>query len=774
VQRGADNIKRLYAFATVAGTDWRVLAGLPEAEVFAEPGKRLSRGIAIGLATLILVLFLAWQVSATIANPLRDLVHVAGSLAAGNATARVAELGGSREIGILGEAFNAMASTLHDRETVLKEAQRLAGVGSWEWVIDTDIMTGSEEMYRLHNCTTEQPRLHFKDLAKQYIAESCARLTKAIDDAAQNGTAYDLDLKTIDGRYITARGEAVRGASGRIASIRGTWQDITERKHAEDVRTNLAAIVDNSNDAIVSRDRDNNIFSWNRAAERMFGYTAAEVIGRNISLLIPPDREGELNQNRGMHAHGGAVVDVETVRIAKGGRRIEVSVTASPIYDEQGVLLSVALIFRDISERIRKTNLMRLLESLARATNEATTPEVAMKACLERICAYGDWSLGHVALYAPGQSTGIAQTSFWHCEEPARYREFIRYSNTYARNALNGQFVGVMMRERRSVWIADIPNTRSVGRLRSAEKFGIRSGFVFPVIVRGEISGYLEFFATEVRAPDEMLLDAMGSVASQLARLIERSRAADALAQLNAELEMRVADRTSELETANIELNSFSYTIAHDMRAPVRAINGFSEIVLKTNEGKLDQASIGYLNRVVAGSKRMGALIDDLLNLARLSRQEIRRRDFNLSELATSVIASLKEAHPERTVAVTIQPGMNANGDPGLMRAALDNLIGNAWKFTAKTGAARIDIGTEQRDGWTAFCVCDNGAGFDMQYAHKLFAPFQRLHHASDFEGTGIGLATVKKIIDRHGGKIWVESAVNLGTTMYFTIGETA
>jgi signal transduction histidine kinase len=117
---------------------------------------------------------------------------------------------------------------------------------------------------------------------------------------------------------------------------------------------------------------------------------------------------------------------------------------------------------------------------------------------------------------------------------------------------------------------------------------------------------------------------------------------------------------------------------------------------------------------------------------------------------------------------------MNANGDPGLMRAALDNLIGNAWKFTAKTDAARIDIGTEQRDGWTAFCVCDNGAGFDMQYAHKLFSPFQRLHHASDFEGTGIGLATVKKIIDRHGGKIWVESAVNLGTTMYFTIGETA
>ena len=242
------------------------------------------------------------------------------------------------------------------------------------------------------------------------------------------------------------------------------------------------------------------------------------------------------------------------------------------------------------------------------------------------------------------------------------------------------------------------------------------------------------------------------------------------LQQLNAELETCVTQRTSELTAANEELDSFSYTIAHDLRAPVRAISGFSEMVLRDNEGKLDAASIGHLKRVVAGSNRMGELIDDLLNLARLSRHAMQRRDFNLSEIAAIVVASLKAAHPERTVEVAIDPGLHANGDPGLMRAVLDNLIGNAWKFTSKVEAANITVGSTQQDGQTVYVVRDNGAGFDMQYAHKLFGVFQRLHHASEFAGTGIGLATVKKILVRHGGKVWVESVPGVGTTVFFTL----
>ncbi len=249
-------------------------------------------------------------------------------------------------------------------------------------------------------------------------------------------------------------------------------------------------------------------------------------------------------------------------------------------------------------------------------------------------------------------------------------------------------------------------------------------------------------------------------------------RKQDELARFNAELEMRVALRTSELEAANSQLASFSYTIAHDLRAPVRAINGFSEMVLQLTQGVLEDRAAGYLRRVTASSQRLGEMIDDLLDLARFSRQEMKMRTIDISAIASSVIASLSDAHPERRVVVTLQPDMKATGDPGLIRVLLNNLVGNAWKFTSKTDTARISIGAVRRDGKaTTYFVRDNGAGFDMRYSHKLFEPFQRLHHASEFEGTGIGLATVKKIVQRHGGIIALDSAPERGTTVSFTLG---
>jgi len=577
------------------------------------------------------------------------------------------------------------------------------------------------------------------------------------------------DGHRIDVSLSQSRINDERGAMAGVAMI---FRDITASKQAEETRAYLAAIVDSSNEAIVSRGLDRKILTWNRAAERLFGYTANEAIGQSVSLLIPPDREEESARSRALLARGHAVIDLETVRVTKDGRIIDVALSQSPINDECGVMIGVAVIFRDISERKRKAALMQLLESLARATNEATTPELAMQACVALIGAYGNWTLGRVALYAPGHSSGIPPVSFWRGEDLAHFEEFIRHSEEHSHNLPNGKFVGVAMRERRPVWLEDLALIQSTGRMRIALRFGIRAGFVFPVFVDDEIAGFLEFFATATRAPDTLLLDAIDSVASQLARLIERSRATAKLAELNAELETRVTDRTAELEAANRELSAFTYTVAHDLRAPLRAINGFSSMVLQANENKLDEVSVEQLRRVHAGSERMGRLIDDLLSLSRLSRQPVRRQDFDLSALAQDIIAELAEHDPARKVAVTVAPGMIANGDSGLMRILLENLIGNAWKFTAKTAAPTIDVGYERRDGETVYYVRDNGAGFAMEYAHKLFAPFQRLHRAGEFEGTGIGLATARSIIQRHGGKIWADSAVNAGTTIYFCLGK--
>lgn len=566
----------------------------------------------------------------------------------------------------------------------------------------------------------------------------------------------------------------VRSRAGNPEYFIAVIEDISARRQAEETRSYLAAIVDGSNDAIFSRNLERKILSWNRAAERLFGYSAEEIIGQSVSRLIPPEFEAESRSSRALLAQGRAVIDLETKRLTKDGRRIDVSMSQSPIHDKHGVMVGVALNFRDITERVRKAALMRLLESLARATNEATTAETALQACLERICAYGNWNIGHFVLFAPGQSRGTALTSLWHCEDKLRFAEFMRFSDARNYNRPEGQFVARAIRERKAVWIEDFARPGNLGRVDTLKAFDLHSGFILPVFVGDEIAGFLEFFAGETRAPDDMLLDVINSVASQLARLIERSRAEASLARMNVELEMRVAERTAELEEANRELSEFSYTIAHDMRAPVRAMNGYSTMVLQASEGALAPTSVKYLKRVVAGSERMGRLIDDLLNMARLSRQEIRWQNLNLSEMATGVAASLVETHPDRSVQITIQPGMNVNGDPALLRVVLENLIGNAWKFTAYTAAPKIGFCRDERDGLTVYRVSDNGAGFDMRYAKKLFAPFQRLHQTNEFEGTGIGLATCKKIIQRHGGDIWVESAVGQGTTIFFSIGGAA
>jgi PAS domain S-box-containing protein len=243
------------------------------------------------------------------------------------------------------------------------------------------------------------------------------------------------------------------------------------------------------------------------------------------------------------------------------------------------------------------------------------------------------------------------------------------------------------------------------------------------------------------------------------------------LQRLNDELEERVAKRTGELERANHELQAFSYSVSHDLRAPLRAISGFSNIVLEANEGKLDEASVKNLRRILTGAERISELIDDLLDLSRVSRQEMRTRNLDLSDLAGTVAASLAQAHPGRSVNVVIAPAMRVEADPGLLHIALENLLGNAWKFTSHTDAARIEVGCEERDGERVYFVKDNGAGFDMEYADKLFGAFQRLHPQNEFEGTGIGLSIVQRIVAKHGGRIWAEAKPGAGATFHFTLG---
>jgi len=268
----------------------------------------------------------------------------------------------------------------------------------------------------------------------------------------------------------------------------------------------------------------------------------------------------------------------------------------------------------------------------------------------------------------------------------------------------------------------------------------------------------------------------------------DQKTAEEVIRRLNAELEQRVIERTAQLESANKELEAFAYSVSHDLRAPLRGIDGWSLALQEDYGDRLDAQAFQYLSRVRAEAQRMGQLIDAMLQLARVTRAEMQRRPVDLSALAQTVVARLEEAQPERQLAMVIQPDLTAYGDARQLEIVLTNLLGNAWKFTGARPQARIEFGTIEdfrlpnadlggsekspiaNRKSQIYYVRDNGAGFDMAYANNLFGAFQRLHKASEFPGTGIGLATVQRIIHRHGGRTWAEAAVGQGATFYFTL----
>jgi PAS domain S-box-containing protein len=239
--------------------------------------------------------------------------------------------------------------------------------------------------------------------------------------------------------------------------------------------------------------------------------------------------------------------------------------------------------------------------------------------------------------------------------------------------------------------------------------------------------------------------------------------------KLQNDLEQRVIERTAQLEASNRELDAFAYSVSHDLRAPLRAMGGFSEILQSDYGAKLDDQGKHYLDRIQKAAERMGELIDDLLILSRVTRVDLQYGQVNISEMTAEIIAELQAAEPERSVFVEIAAGMTARGDRNLLHLALENLLGNAWKFSSGNSQARIEVGCAIEEKNT-FYVADNGAGFDMNYADKLYVPFQRLHGTGEFPGTGIGLSIVYRIITRHGGKIWAESEVGNGASFFFTI----
>ncbi len=505
--------------------------------------------------------------------------------------------------------------------------------------------------------------------------------------------------------------------------------DAAPRLAASDDRFRL--LVDGVQDyAIFMLDPEGRIASWNAGAERIKGYLAEEIIGRHFSVFYTPEAAASGHPKRELdHAVRDGRYHEEGWRVRRDGRRFWADVTVTALRGTTGELRGFAKVTRDLTERMRAEEGLRQSEERFRLLVE----NVEDYAILMLDTA------GHVTTWNPGAERLTGYTT-----EQILAQHF---SIFYPREAVDA---GHPQRE------LEIATDEG----RYAEE-GLR--------VRKDGT---TFWAGVVLTP---IRDAMGELrgfAKVTRDLTGRKQAEDAIHAANAELEQRVKERTAELEATNRELESFSYSVSHDLRAPLRGVDGFSKILLQKYGEVLDTQGRHYLERIRSGTQRMGALIDDILRLSRLARAELRWMPVDLAVLAREVTEELQRTSPARRVELVVAEPLRTVGDRQLLRVVLENLLGNAWKFTGKNEEARVELGSEMLDGERRFFVRDDGAGFDMTYADKLFGPFQRLHDAEEFEGTGVGLATVQRIVLRHGGRVWAEGAPGHGATFWFTLGK--
>jgi len=594
------------------------------------------------------------------------------------------------------------------------------------------------------------------DLAKDVYAHPPDR-QRILNMVNERGSAeYEIVVKKKNGeqRVTYCSLTAVRDSQGAVNNYRGIMRDITERKEAERKTVELAAIVQSSEDAIIGKTLDGIITSWNRGAENIYGYTESEMIGRPIAILVPPEHADEVPSILEKICAGMPTERYETERCRKDGQRIFVSITVSPIRDAEGRVVAASTIARDITERKRAEESLRrynqrlsILHEVDRGILAAQSPQSIAQAVLEQLQELIPCDFVSIILYD---------------EDITKEQVFL------PKQPIQAHVLGEL-KSGQSLLTNATARHRLIDELEAA---GAHDALTIPMIAQERSIGVLAlasthagFFTSEHQQIGEEL-------AAQIAIAIHQATLNDQIVRHNQELEQRVLERTSELETANRELETFTYSVSHDLRAPLRAIQGFSEIISERHRSSLNEEGRRYFDNVVVASEQMNELIDNLLSYARLGRQQVQwSESISLNAILTEVVDNLSSEIAKSNAELHIASDLpSVQGNETLLRRVFTNLMQNSLVYHRPDVPPRIEINATSDAESVTVSVADNGIGIAPEFREKVFNVFFRLHNQDKYPGTGIGLAVVRKSIALLRGRVWIESAATNGSVFYLKL----